>query len=330
MPSERTFVTELATALGLLGAEDAQSVLEARPVACTDLGDEEWERLEEIYAAGRHAEEFAAGFENGRAFFEAPDALRGRAPRTVEWTGGRRPPGDEVVPADLRVDHVYLVSCKYASKILHNPSPARLVEGLLSTAPVTGSSDWYARCAPEEYQHLYETCAKGVPGLPMFALSLGPTERKVLAAELKEGWPEGAADAYGELCRVVARQTAAEWRSRIAASNGEVVLWRLLRIGAVPYFVLGSVGREPVRLRIDTPWDWRQRYRFLELRVEPQEGGQPRVSWEAACEERVSGRLTTVRGHVEIRWSHGRFAQPPEAKVYLDSPHSSVPGYNPL
>jgi hypothetical protein len=37
-----------------------------------------------------------------------------------------------------------------------------------------------------------------------------------------------------------------------------------------------------------------------------------------------------VEGHVEIRWSHGRFASPPEAKVYLDTPHHQVPGYWPL
>jgi hypothetical protein len=28
-----------------------------------------------------------------------------------------------------------------------------------------------------------------------------------------------------------------------------------------------------------------------------------------------------------VRWSHGKFAQPPEAKVYLDTPHHQVPGY---
>lgn len=37
-----------------------------------------------------------------------------------------------------------------------------------------------------------------------------------------------------------------------------------------------------------------------------------------------------VAGHVEIRWSHGRFGGHPEAKVYLDTPHAQVPGYHPL
>ena len=41
-------------------------------------------------------------------------------------------------------------------------------------------------------------------------------------------------------------------------------------------------------------------------------------------------RRRSVQGHVEVRWSHGRFAQPPEAKVYLDTPTDELPGYFPL
>jgi hypothetical protein len=32
------------------------------------------------------------------------DGLRGRPPRRVEWKGPHRPPGDDVIPADLRQD----------------------------------------------------------------------------------------------------------------------------------------------------------------------------------------------------------------------------------
>ena len=37
-----------------------------------------------------------------------------------------------------------------------------------------------------------------------------------------------------------------------------------------------------------------------------------------------------MAGHIEIRWSHGRFANPPEAKVYLDTPMDELPGYHRL
>jgi hypothetical protein len=54
------------------------------------------------------------------------------------------------------------------------------------------------------------------------------------------------------------------------------------------------------------------------------------VTWAATVEDRGAGEDRTVEGHVEIRWSHGRFAGSPEAKVYLDTPHHLVPGYWPL
>jgi hypothetical protein len=37
-----------------------------------------------------------------------------------------------------------------------------------------------------------------------------------------------------------------------------------------------------------------------------------------------------VEGHVEVRWSHGKFGGVPEAKIYLDTPHHKVAGYQPL
>lgn len=328
MASERTFVTELATGLGMLGDRDLDSVLARRPAEFVNLSSDDWDRLGELWTNGRCGGEFVDGFLNGRAFLAAPAALRGRAARIIEWTGGRRPPGDEVVPSDLRIDHVYLVSCKYLSGILHNPSPARLVEGLLSQAPVDDARDWYDRVAPVEYQDLYEVCAQGRSGLPQSATAMTTAQRRALALALRAGWPAGGLEAYDRLCQRVAKATADAWRSALRAANAEAVMWRLLRIGSAPYFVLGSNRAGAMRLRIDTPWDWRQTYRFRRLQIEAQPGGQPRVGWSIVYALNRTGEERTVRGHVEIRWSHGRFAQPPEAKVYLDSRHEDVPGYH--
>jgi hypothetical protein len=330
MASERTFVTELATGLGMLGDTDLDTVISRRPDALVSLSTEDWDRLAGLWTHHQYGAEFVAGFLNGRAFLDAPDALNRRPPRIIEWTGGRRPPGDEVVPTDLRIDHVYLVSCKYLSGILHNPSPARLVDGLLSQAPVDDPRDWYARVAPLEYQRLYEICAGPDPGLPPLATDLSSPQRRTLARRLGAGWPAGGVEAYERLCRTVATATAEAWHRAIGAASAEVVMWRLLRIGSVPYFVLGSNPSGAMRLRVDTPWDWRQAYRFRRLQVEPQEGGQPRVGWSVGYEVIRTGEERLVRGHVEIRWSHGRFGQPPEAKVYLDSRHEDVPGYHGL
>lgn len=332
MPSERTFVTELATALGMVGDDDLATVILRRPAALSNLTTADWDQLTALWSSGTYETGFAAGFLNGQAFLAAPDALNGRRPRIIEWTGGRRPPGDEVVPSDLRVDHVYLVSCKYLSRILHNPSPARLVEGLLTQAPVDDLRDWYHRVAPAEYQELYEACVPVVDGprLPARAADLATSERRRLVLALRLGWPPGAADAYARLCRAVSEATAEAWNARITSRNSEPVLWRLLRIGSAPYYILGASPQGSMRLRIDTPWDWRQEFRLHRFQIEPQLGGQPRVGWVATYEERQTSEARVVHGHIEIRWSHGRFGQPPEAKVYLDSPHEDVPGYHAL
>lgn len=329
MPSEKTFVTELATGLGMLGDDDLDTVIARRPAEFVNLCAADWDRLADLWARHQYGTEFVGGFLNGRAFLDAPDALNGRPPRIVEWTGGRRPPGDEVVPSDLRVDHVYLVSCKYLSGILHNPSPARLVDGLLGQGPVEDARDWYERVAPDEYQGLYEACASD-PALPAAASELTTAQRRSLSTTLDGGWPTGGVEAYERLCRAVSDATASAWDEAIRAGNVESAVWRLLRIGSAPYYVLGSNRAGAMRLRIDTPWDWRQRYKLRRLQVEAQVGGQPRVGWSIAYEHHGSAEERFVRGHVEIRWSHGRFAQPPEAKVYLDSRHEDVPGYHPL
>ena len=83
---------------------------------------------------------------NGQAFLAARDALRGRVPLVVEWKGAHRAPGDEVVPADLRVDHVYLVSCKYLSRIVVNASPHHLFDrAARGRARAARGGDWFRR-----------------------------------------------------------------------------------------------------------------------------------------------------------------------------------------
>jgi hypothetical protein len=114
----------------------------------------------------------------------------------------------------------------------------------------------------------------------------------------------------------VARQRSAERQS-----------WRLLRIGNAAYFLLGADAKRSLRLRVASPWDWRQAFEFLDLDIRPASAGQPQVDWSVVYRERATALTRTVEGHVEVRWSHGRFAQPPEAKIYLETPTDEIPGY---
>jgi len=333
VPNLRTTITELVTGLGMLGHPSVDAALGARPPQMVSVSPEVWDQLAGARAGGAYDAEFDAAFDNGAAFLSSAGALRGRPPLIVEWKGSQRAPGDEVAPIDLRVDHVYLVSCKYLSKILFNASPAHLFDGLLTGAHGRRSADWYAEVAPGPYEDLYRLVREGtgLSGLPPDARSLGPQDRRRLRAVLAAGWPDGAEAAYLRLGEAVSAESAGRWRAALGARDDrEALFWRLLRMGSAPYFVLGHTGAGSLRLRIATPWDWRLGFRLEDLAVGPQPGGQPRVAWQARVRATDTGRRSTVAGHIEVRWSHGRFGAPPEAKVYLDVDHREVPGYFPL
>ncbi len=396
MPSDRTTVTELGTGLGMLGLADIDDAVRSRTPVMHSLSPEMWERLRALRAGAAYDAEFHAAWANGQAFLAADEGLRGRLPKVVEWKGTGRAPGDEVAPIDLRVDHVYLVSCKYLSQILFNVSPWNVFDGLLVGAQarggraardvLPGGGDWYAEVAPADYQALYEAvrlaalgwddegaaagppmllerrprphqgpAAPALPGLgaadvsgapappappdgappaplrdlPTRAVDLSSLQRDALGRWLGTGWPVGAKALYATLSWAVALASVERWEAAMqaGAGAGEAMLWRLLRIGSAPYFVLGSSAARSLRLRIATSWDWRRQYRLVSFAMEPQSGGQPRVGWEATVRDRVSHTPHVVAGHIEVRWSHGRFGGLPEAKGYLDTPHHLVPGY---
>jgi len=329
----RTTVTELVTGLGALGYESPAEAIAARPAEMVSVSPEIWDLLQRAYEGGGLAESFEQAWSNGVAFSQAQDGLRGRRPIVVEWKGPHRAPGDEVAPADLRIDHVYLVSCKYLSKIMINASPSHLFRRLLQGAHGLRSGDWYAEVAGVEYQHLYESVISelGLDDLPKNVSDLDQPGRRRLAGALSGGWPEPTLAAYLRLADVVAHRSAELWQEALSsASRSEAFLWRILRIGSAPYFVLGASPAGPLRVRVATPWDWRLAFRLRRFVCAAQSGGQPRVSWTATVEDRRSATRYDVEGHVEVRWSHGRFSGNPEAKVYLDTEHSDVPGYFPL
>jgi hypothetical protein len=328
----RTTVTEVVTGLGMLGFDDVETALLAAPDALANVSPADYELLLRAWKERRNADVFTAALMNGRAFLSARDGLRDRVPLLVEWKGAHRAPGDEVVPADLRIDHVYLVSCKYLSRIVVNASPHHLFDRLLAGGHGRRGGDWFGEVAPAEHAALYTAVRRALEDrieLPLVPEALDVDQRRALGQQLHDGWPATTAPLYEAMVNRVATASADHWRAAIG-SDAESMLWRLLRIGSAPYFVLGTSNAGFLRLRIATPWDWRRSYELRSFDVQPRAGGQPMVDWRAVVRDRTSRAEQTVAGHVEVRWSHGRFAGRPEAKVYLDTRHTDVPGYFPL
>lgn len=333
MPRLVSEITEILTGLGTLGIPTVEEALNDRPPELAGVDDETWTRITEAWRSGDRAS-FHDAFTNGAAFLRATDGLRGRRPLLVEWRGRSRAVGDDTIPADLRIDHVYLVSCKYLSRILVNASPANLFERGLSGGDGVRDGDWFATTAPAAFQALYQQVIRDhAPSgrWPQRATDLSTAERRELRSLIPRDWSPDCARRYAELCAEVSQRSAKRWAARLSSRRDRrSILWRMLRIGSAPYFVLGTGGPAPLRLRVLTPWDWDRRFDLARFEVRSEVGGQARVRWEASVRDRTDDRLSTVSGHVEIRWSHGRFSGAPEAKVYLDTPHTRVPGYVPL
>jgi len=321
----------LATAVGILGYPDLPTALAGARPAALHIPEDTWERWRNTPTAGVAGIECA--FENGRAFLAADDGLRGRPPRLIECTGGQRLIPDEPTAIDLRVDHVYLVSCRPPSEGMANTSPGRLFDGLLAAAGSRERKDWYATVAPAEYAALYVACraASGLADLPTRPEVLTPDHKRRLRAALPAGsLPPEARRPYDALCRAVSRASAERWRKRLARAGADAMLCRLLRIGPAPYFVLGQARGRPVRLRVASAPEWRERFSSVSFEVVPATARQPQVNWTATYEDTATGSRGRLKGRIEIRWSHGRFAQAPEAKLHVTTPLHRLPGYFPL
>lgn len=334
MPGIKTEITEIVTGLGTLPFPTMLDALDAAPNQMVNVEPVHWNRLIEAVTSPAYADDFANAWANGQAFLHADDGLRGRTPLAIEWKGPQHSPGYDFLPADLRIDHVFLISCKYLSMVLANPSPAHLFERALAIRGNRSQTDWFLHVAEDAYRRFYARVRAELSdsaSLPEDIEALLPADRLRIKELCARSWPAALQDDYLEFSANVSKRSAAVWAGAVPAlADRELLLWRILRFNSAPYFILGSAGRSHLRLRVATPWDWRQQYSLADFVIIPQEVAQPRVNWVAKIVDRVEGTTIGVEGHVEIRWSHGRFCGFPEAKIYLDTPHNAVPGYFPL
>lgn len=318
----------------MLGFPDLDRALATAPHWFLNVTPDRYDLLARARRRDEHGAEFALAWTTGRRFLESPDGLRGRVPHRLEWKGPRKPPGYDQIPADLQIDHVYLVSCKYESNILMNTSPPHLFDRRLVDRR-GDSFDWYLEVAPRAFQDLYRQTREllGVE-LPSHVGGLDREARSRLKAALPKGgsWPDELRRPYQDFVNAVSHETAQRWKANVAtAAQREEMLWRILRLQPAPYFVLGAApDHTPLHYRVATPSEFRHDFTMDSFDSWNAVRGQPAVEWRADMTRRIDGAHLMVSGHVEVRWSQGRFGGFPEAKVYLDTPHHEVPGYQVL
>ena len=334
MPALKTEITEITTGMAMLGYQDVDRALEVRPRHITHVTEATFDRLDDARASGDNDRDFEIAWANGAAFARSELGLRGRPPWTLEWKGHHKPASKsiETIPADLRIDHVYLISCKYGSRILHNSGPVPLFDHCLAPTGSIQRVNWFESVCPETFRAVWKPVYNAAGIDDHITPALANAVQRDCVGELLLSMPIDISSAtYTEFVADASQASAARWRSNInGPAERTELLWRMLRMQAAPYFVLGARHNgTPIRYRVNTPWDFAQRYSVVSFDVSAGRRGQPSVDWTATIRE-PDGTVHTVPGYVEVRWSHGKLHGSPEAKVLLDCEPETVPGYDAL
>jgi hypothetical protein len=336
MATDKTRLTELATAVGLVW-EPSQAWPEGlEQLEVPGLDSAVWHPavLPATNVGSPHRDLLLRALENGRAFRQ--HVLGGRLPDHVEWLGAAHSVWTSDIPCDLTVDGVWFIQAKYDSTCVLNTSPGSLVDDLLVDHTRETRHSWYEEVALDELARYYEVIRRGLTDLDL------PAEVRDLdrgaKAELKSLMrarpaTEAEAASYGDLCRAVSIETTLRWRHHLEAATvpqRTQMLFRMLRLSGGPYWLLGTKGHEPIRLRVADTRTWRQRYELRRFSVLDAHAGQPQVDWRAEVVDRTSRDRCIVEGFCEIRWSHGKLQGNPECKVQVTTPLHAIPGYTPM
>lgn len=336
MASRKTHLTELGTALGLVYDPSQRWPEELDELEVPGIDPAVWHPivLPAARRAGPERDLLLRAVANGQAFRRL--VLRGRLPEHIEWSGGARSVWTSDVPRDLTVDGVWFIQAKYDSRCVLNTSPGSLVDELLVDHTIESRVSWFEEVALNELQTYYEQVRAHLPltHLPHDVRDLDRDAKARLKASMRERAPSRSEqEAYAELCRAVSIETTLRWRRRIDTATlpqRTQMLFRMLRIAGGPYWLLGTKGQSPVRLRVYDTRSWRERFELKRFTVLDAHAGQPQVNWRAEIADRATRALSVVAGYCEIRWSHGKLQGNPECKVQVTTPLERIPGYEPM
>jgi hypothetical protein len=123
MADQRTQITELGTAAGILLGDDHTRLDLLDALEIPGIAEEVWRPPLEAAADDwhQHHKVLRASLANGAAF--RASVLSGRDPHTDEWRGGSKTMWVSDAPVDLRINDVYLISAKYDSVCLLTARP---------------------------------------------------------------------------------------------------------------------------------------------------------------------------------------------------------------
>jgi len=190
---------------------------------------------------------------------------------------------------------------------------------------------WFDSVALEQYQVYFLAVRShyGLNGISSDVTKLDAEDRLILKQALPRQMSDELSGEQAVFCQAMATASVERWRKSVTSQRQrQEFALSLLRIPQAIYFLLGVDGPTSLRFKVASRWDWAKQYEVRELNMSARHGAmQPTVDWRLVVTDCVSQTNLVVEGHVEVRWSHGRFLGAPEAKVKLDTALRAVPGY---
>ncbi|MFH2102768.1 MAG: site-specific DNA-methyltransferase [Chloroflexota bacterium] len=344
MASEKTECTELAVGFGILDISEPLELSEQEITSYFEesLSPEKYSRFKEEFVRPTNSRLYSKLLTLGHE-------LRSQYPlfqsvTSICWCGPDRQARTDSGARDLIAANTP-ISVKAGSNVLLNKSPAYIFESLPQGLPAPDRSEnWFLLMAPSAYQALYSFVRSirlarfdFLDSVDEFERVASKREREELKDEISklvDGEEEKFNELYLEMCKTVATASADKFNNNFsAAMRGPSPKWIienitrvLFRIDSVEYIMAGTDGSRKYAIKMPALSQWKKEWEIVDVEATPDlRKGQSIVNLNVQFKRKKEVEIYTAQFPVQIRWSHGKFAQNPEAKVYKDFSWSQIP-----
>ena len=264
---------------------------------------------------------------------------------SLKWAGPKQQATTTAAAKDLMVANTP-ISVKENSDIVHNPSPYNLFITIPSgQVNAQSSENWYLEQDPQGYQELYSFVRnKGLEHLPddvrEFEHYIKRKQRKLIkdvVNRFSDEEKQAFQRLYLQLCHKVARISAEIFNKNFAASMQgrsrnavlEQITRHFFRLNAVDYILGGIDRKKAFAVIIPELTRWKSEWTITNVIAEPElDREQSRVRFLVHYKKRINGIAHIAEFHTEIRWSHGKFQNNPEAKLYKNFAWEDIAFFN--
>lgn len=345
MATEKTEATELSVAFGILGIESPTSLPYESVLSLFEstLSEQKYRRFEKEFVNPVNHRLYMKLINLGLQLRKTYSSFN--AISSVQWCGPERQSRTDTGARDLIVANTP-ISVKASSNVLANKSPSYVFECLPQGTPAPDRSEnWYMLTDPHGYQSLYSFIRNirlarfdGFPeSVEEFERVASHRERDELRQEIDKLSPSQRASfnsLYIAMCRKVAEESAKLFNQNfLSAMRGPTSRWvienivrNLFRLDSVSYIMAGTMGSKVYAIKLPSLTQWKKDWEIVDVHAIPElTREQSRVQLIVKYRQKKTNDIHSALFHVEIRWSHGKFMQSPEAKIYKDFNWDNIP-----